>query len=104
MFESKLNFKDITFPTKIRNIHKIEKKNCVDFSTFGYENQEKYQPYMSKKYFQETCWFINIIIKKGKRQYVLIKDSNAFTYDHTLHLGKSIFVVIVYKPLVQKKY
>ena len=53
MFESKLNFKNITFPTKIRNIHKIKKKNCVDFSTFGYENQEKYQPYMSKNTFKK---------------------------------------------------
>ena len=111
MFESKLNFKDITFTTKIRNIHKIEKKNCVDYENcvdcvdhFWLRKLRKISTLYVKKYFQETCWSSNIIIKKGKRQYVLIKDSNAFMYDHTLHLGKSIFVVIVYKHLVQKKY
>ena len=44
MFESKLNFKDIKFPIKIRDIHKIEKKkkNFICINVSGYENKEKY--------------------------------------------------------------
>ena len=45
-----------------------------------------------------------LIGENGKGCYVLIKDFNTFMYDHILHHGKNIFVVIVYKLLVQKKY
>ena len=31
-FSSELHFKDIKFPIKIRDIHKIEKKNCISIS------------------------------------------------------------------------
>ena len=48
-FAKKLDFKDIKFPVKIRDIHKIEKKNFIDISVFGYENKEKHSVYVSKK-------------------------------------------------------
>ena len=48
-FEKKLDFKDIKFPLKIRDIHKIEKKNCIGISVFGYENKEKRPISVSKK-------------------------------------------------------
>ena len=32
-----------------------------------------------------------LIGEKGKRHYVLIKDFNAFMYDHTLHRGRKHF-------------
>ena len=41
MFESKLDFKDIKFPIKIRDTHKIEKRNCFGISVFGYDNNKK---------------------------------------------------------------
>ena len=41
-FVKKLDFKDINFPVEIRNIHKIEKKNAIGISAFGYENKEKH--------------------------------------------------------------
>ena len=44
-----------------------------------------------------------LIEEKGKRHYVIIKDFNTFMYNHTLHRRKNIFVIIVYKGLVQKK-
>ena len=37
------------FPVKTRDIHKIEKKNSVDISVFGYANKVKYLIYVSKK-------------------------------------------------------
>ena len=43
-----LDFKDIDFPVKIREIHKIEKKNSFNISVFGYENKEKYPDYVSE--------------------------------------------------------
>ena len=38
---------------KIRNIHKIRKKNSMGISVFGYENREKYPIYVSKKCCEE---------------------------------------------------
>ena len=37
----KLDFKDIKFPVEVRDIHKIEKKNSIGISVFGYENKKK---------------------------------------------------------------
>ena len=39
-FAKRLDFKDIKFPVKIRDIHKIEKKNSISISVFGYENKK----------------------------------------------------------------
>ena len=53
-FTQKLDFKNIKFPVKIRDIHKIEKKNnSIGISIFGYENKEKHTIYVSKKCCEE---------------------------------------------------
>ena len=44
----RLDFEDIIFPVKIRDIHKIDKKNSIGISVFGYENKEKHPIYVSK--------------------------------------------------------
>ena len=40
-FATELDFKDIRFPVNIRDIHKIQKKNSIGISVFGYENKKK---------------------------------------------------------------
>ena len=47
-FAEKLDFKDIKFPVKFRDIHKTEKKNSSGISGFGYENKEKHSICVSK--------------------------------------------------------
>ena len=47
-FRRKLDFKDIKFPIKIRDIRKIEKKHCVNISVFGYGNRQKLLVFVSK--------------------------------------------------------
>ena len=103
-FAKKLHFKDIKVPVKVRDIHKIEKKNSSGINVFGYENKEKHPIYVWKKCCEESHVVLLLIGKEGKRHYVLIKDFNIFMYDHSLDRGRNIFVVIVYKLLVQKKY
>ena len=44
-FAEKPNFKDTKFPVKIRDIHKIEKKNSIAISASGYENKERHPIY-----------------------------------------------------------
>ena len=41
-FAKTRGFKDINFPVKIRDIHKIENKNSIGISIFVYKNKEKY--------------------------------------------------------------
>ena len=48
-----LDFVDISFAVKIRDIHKIKNKNSISISVFAYENKEKYPIYVSKKSCEE---------------------------------------------------
>ena len=90
-FAKKLNFKDIKFLVKIRDIHKIEKKISIGISVFGYENKEKHPIYISKKCCDEKYVDLLLIVEVGKRHYVLIKDFNTFMCHHTLFHGKNHF-------------
>ena len=53
IFAKKVDFKDIKFPIKVRDIYKIEKKNSIDISVFGYENKEKHPIFVRKKCCEE---------------------------------------------------
>ena len=88
-FAKNLAFKDIKFPVKVRDIHKIEKNNSI--RVFGYENKEKLPIYVPKNFCEEKHVDFFLIGEDAKRHYVLIKDFNTFTYNHTLHLGKKHF-------------
>ena len=79
-------FKDIKFPVRIRNIHKIEKKNCASIGGFNYENKEKYQIYMLKNTFKGHVDLLTIKAE-SKRHYIFIKDFNTTIHDHTPHHG-----------------
>ena len=99
-FSKRLDFKDIKFPIKTRDIHNIEEKNSINISVFGYEKLGN----ISKKCFEEKHVDSLLTEENGKRHYVYMKDFNTFMYNHTFHRQKSIFVVIIYKISVQKKY
>ena len=45
-FAQKFNFKEIEFSIKARDVNKIEKKNSIGISAFGYENKEKHPIYV----------------------------------------------------------
>ena len=89
-FARELDFKDPKFPVKIRDIHKIEKKNCNSNSVFGYENKKKISNLRVKNIFKRHVRLL-LIRQEGKRQYVLIKGFNTFIYNHTLHRTRKHF-------------
>ena len=101
-FARELDFKDERILVKIRDIHKIKKKEMYRISVFGYENKDKYPIYVSINIFQRHV-DLSLIGEEYERHYVLIKDFNTFMYNHTLSRGRKHFVVIVYKRLVQQK-
>lgn len=41
LFGQKLDFKDMRFAVKVRDICKIERKNPIGLSAFGYEDKKK---------------------------------------------------------------
>ena len=92
----KLDFKDIWFPIKIRDIHKIGKKNSIDITVFGYENKENIQSMYQKNVMKKKHTDLLLVGEKGKRHYVVIKDFNNFMYDHTLHHVKR-FSLLLFK-------
>ena len=91
-FVKKLDFKDIKFPAKVREIHEIEKKNCINISVFSYENKEKQPIYVSKK-----C--VLFIGEKWKLHYVLITDFKTLMYNHTLHYREKTFLSILFTSI-----
>ena len=104
-FARKLNFEDLKFPVKIRDIHKVEKKNAIIISVFDFENKEKYPIYVLKKCCQEKRVDLLLKEQEGKRYHVLIKHFNTFMYDQIVTSWKKrFFVVIVYNLLAQQKY
>ena len=89
-FAKKLDFKNIEFPVKIRDIGKIENKNSIGISAFAYD-KEKHQIYVH----------VLLIREEG---YVLINNLNTSCMIILSIAQENIFAVIVYKLLVQKKY
>ena len=89
-FAKALDFKDIKFPFKIRDIHKIEKKNSIGISVFGYENKEKHRIYVSKQCCEEKHVDL-LLLGDGEKKHVLIKDVNTFMNDHSLNRGRKHF-------------
>ena len=63
-FPKRLEFKEINFPVKITDIHKLEKKNVMGISVFGYENKEKHPIYVSKECCEEKHVDL-LLIKDG---------------------------------------
>ena len=72
-FVKKFDFKDIKYPVKVRYIHKIEKNNSTGTNVFGYENKEKHPIYLPKKCCEEKHVELLLVVKEGKRHFVLIK-------------------------------
>ena len=66
-FAKRLDFKDIEFPVKSRDIHKLEKKNSIGVSVFRYENKEKYSIYVSNKCCEEKHVDL-LFIGEGERE------------------------------------
>ena len=86
-FDIKLDFKDMKDPVKIKFIHKI-KKRIPSTLLFLVMKIRKNIGFLDQKHvMKKTCGFI-ITGEEEKRHYVLIKDFNTSTYDHTFTWSK----------------
>ena len=101
-FFKETDFKEIKFPVKIRDIHKLEKKNVLGISIFGYENIGRHPVYVSKESCEEKHWFF-IDKKIIKKLMFLSKISIHLCMIIHYIVEENIFVVIVYMLPLQKK-
>ena len=56
------------FAVKISDIHKIEKKNCIRISVFGYEKKEKYPLYVSKNTFKKHVDLLLLLLEEKDKK------------------------------------
>ena len=90
-FAKELDFKDIKFTVKIRNIHKIGKKNSIGIIVSGFEDKKKYPICVSNKCCEDKHVHLLLVGEGEKQHHVLIKYFNTFMCDDTLHRGRKHF-------------
>ena len=88
-FAKRLDSDDLKFPVKIRDIHKIEKKNSIGISVFGYGNKEKRPIYVSKQCCEEKHVDL-LLIREGEKTLYSYQRFQ-YMYDHSLHRGRKHF-------------
>ena len=101
-FFKETDFKEIKFPVKIRDIHKLEKKNVLGISIFGYENIGRHPVYVSKESCEEKHWFF-IDKKRIKKLMFLSKISIHLCMIIHYIVEENIFLVNIYMLPLQKK-
>ena len=67
-FAKRLDFKNIKFPVKTRDIRKIEKKNSIYISVFCYKNKVEYSNLSIKKCCEEEHIDL-LLIGEGERKH-----------------------------------
>ena len=99
LFGYKLNFEDIKFEI----FAKLKKRILLEINNFGHKNKEIYLIYVSKENFEGRHIDLFLIEEKDETHYVLIENFNTFKFIHYI-AEEIIYVVIVYRLLVQKKH
>ena len=83
-FVQKLDYSGITFPVEIKNVGKIEKKNSINISIFGYESKSLYPIRISEEKYDHQMELL-YIQEKEKSHYVYIQNFNRLMFNFTKH-------------------
>ena len=84
-FNDELNFINIEFPVKIKDITLFEKQNNISISCFGYD-KEVYPLYVSQ---EQDERHVDLLYYEG--HYCLIRDFNRLMYSYNKHNEKKHF-------------
>ncbi|CAB3980253.1 Gastrula zinc finger [Paramuricea clavata] len=91
-FITNLDYKDIDFPVKISDIDKIERRNSINISVFGYSGKKQFYPIRnSKAKYDEHMELLLLGDSEGNNHYVLIKDINRMLHSVSKHEHKQHF-------------
>ena len=95
----KLDYDGIEFPVQEKHFNKIDVKNNICITVFGYENGLVFPINISDQKFEDSMDLL-LLIDNDKSHYVYIKDFDRFMF----HKTKNGFVEVVYSVLVAKMY
>ena len=87
---AQLNYQGVEFPVNVKHYSKIEEQNSININVFGYEEEQFYPIYISKK-INDKVLNLLLITKGEKQHYVLIKDFNKMMYNKTKHKERKHF-------------
>ena len=87
---NELNYDGIDFPLSQKHYNKVEKQNSIRINVFGYEDGQPFPIQISKETFEDQMNLL-LITKDEKKHYVLIKEFNAFIYNHWKHKERKHF-------------
>jgi hypothetical protein len=103
-FELSLDYKGIEFPIKISDIDKIERKNNINISVFGYKGKKQFYPIrISKSEHEDHMELLLLGDGKGNLHYVLIKDVNRMLNSVSKHEHKQHFCLHCLHSCVSEK-
>ena len=90
--ELSLDYEGIKFPVKISDIDRIERKNKINISVFGYKGRKQFYPIrISKSEHEDHMELLLLGDGEGSLHYVLIKDVNRMLYSVSKHGHKQHF-------------
>ncbi|CAB3987960.1 Gastrula zinc finger [Paramuricea clavata] len=91
-FAENLDYEGIDFPVKISDIDKIERKNSISISVFGYKGKKQFYPIRnSKTKYDEHMELLLLGDNEGGNHYVLIKDVNRMLFSVSGNSNKKHF-------------
>ncbi|CAB3982653.1 Gastrula zinc finger [Paramuricea clavata] len=103
-FITNLDYKGIDFPVKISDIDKIERKNSISISVFGYKGKKQFYPIRnSKAKYDEHMELLLLGDGEGNNHYVLIKDVNRMLFSVSKHTHKKHFCLHCLHSCVSKE-
>ncbi|CAB3982135.1 Gastrula zinc finger [Paramuricea clavata] len=91
-FESSFDHEGIEFPVKISDIDKIERRNNINISVFGYKGRKQFYPIrISKCEYNDHMELLLLGNSEGDLHYVLISDVNRMLCGVTKNKNKAHF-------------
>ncbi|CAB3999568.1 Gastrula zinc finger [Paramuricea clavata] len=103
-FITNLDYDGIDFPVKISDIDKIERKNSINISVFGYKGKKQFYPIRnSKAKHDEHMELLLLGGSEGNNHYVLIKDVNRMLFSVSKHTNKKHFCLHCLHSCVSKE-
>ncbi|CAB4004481.1 Gastrula zinc finger [Paramuricea clavata] len=103
-FVDNLDYSGIDFPVKISDIDKIERKNSINISVFGYSGKKQFYPIRnSKAKHDEHMELLLLGDGNGNNHYVLIKDVNRMLFSVSGYTHKKHFCLHCLHSCVSKE-
>ncbi|CAB4028816.1 Hypothetical predicted protein [Paramuricea clavata] len=103
-FITNLDYNGIDFPVKISDIDRIERKNSISISVFGYKGKKQFYPIRnSKAKYEDHMELLLLGDGEDNNHYVLIKDVNRMLFSVSKHTHKKHFCLHCLHSCVSKE-